>query len=129
MCPTHPTGKEGTYSKLPCDKGFVCLTSKGDQTSLGLVAFFLLPPSPGEYSTNVYTHPVVQHLTLLYTFFFLRKRFPFRISSIDKWHPFHIYCLELCIPFDCRKCTVFSIEINLKNRTFSRLCKANLFMY
>ena len=34
---------------------------------------------------------------------------PFRIPSIDKWYPFHIPCLELCIPFNCCKCTVFLI--------------------
>ena len=40
---------------------------------------------------------------------FSRKRYPFRIPrpSIDKWYPFHIPCLELCIPFNCCKCTVF----------------------
>ena len=63
-------------------------------------------PWGGECSTNVYTSPVVQPVTLLYTIF-LQKRFPFRILSIDKWYPFHMSCLELCIPFDCRKCTVY----------------------
>ena len=38
---------------------------------------------------------------------FSRKSYPFRIPSIDKWYLFHIPCLELCIPFNCRKCTVF----------------------
>ena len=37
---------------------------------------------------------------------FSRKRYPFRIPSIHKWYLFHI-CLELCIPFNCFKCTVF----------------------
>ena len=32
---------------------------------------------------------------------------PLRIPSIDKWCPFHIPCVELCIPFDCCKFTVF----------------------
>ena len=36
-----------------------------------------------------------------------RKRYPFGIHSIDKWYPFHIPCLELCIPFNCCKRTVF----------------------
>ena len=31
-------------------------------------------------------------------FYFCQKKYSFRISSIDKWHPFHIPCLELCIP-------------------------------
>ena len=38
---------------------------------------------------------------------FSRKRYPFRIPSIDKWCPFHKSCLELCIPFNSRKCTIF----------------------
>ena len=55
------------------------------------------------YSTNVYTgrlRPEVQPLTLLYTIFH-EKGTPF------VWYPFHIPCLELCIPFNCCKCTVF----------------------
>ena len=38
---------------------------------------------------------------------FSRKRYPFRIPSIDKWFLFHIPCLELRIPFNCCKCTVY----------------------
>ena len=53
------------------------------------------------------TYPMlIQPLTLLCTIC-LRKRCPFRIPSIDKWYHFHIHCLELCIPFNCCKCTVF----------------------
>ena len=37
---------------------------------------------------------------------FSRKRYPFSVPSIDKWYLFHI-CLELYIPFNCFKCTVF----------------------
>ena len=45
----------------------------------------------------------IQPLTLLYTIFH-EKRYPFHIPSIsDKWCPFHIPCLELCIPVDCCK--------------------------
>ena len=67
--------------------------------------------NPGGYSINAYTgrfRPEVQPLILLYTIF-SRKRYPFRISSIDKWYPFHIHvpCWELYIPFNCCKCTVF----------------------
>ena len=44
-------------------------------------------------------------LPLAFTYHFLRKpfrkRYPFRIPSIDKWYPFHIPCFELCIPFNC----------------------------
>ena len=42
-------------------------------------------------------------------------------NDIDKWCPFHTPCLELCILFNCYKCTVSQIGINHKNRTFSRL--------
>ena len=37
---------------------------------------------------------------------------PFRISSIDKWYPFHIPRSEFGIPFNCFKCTVLKILIN-----------------
>ena len=35
---------------------------------------------------------------------FLRKSYPFRIPSVDKWYlAVQIPCLELCIPFNCWK--------------------------
>ena len=49
--------------------------------------------------------PEVQPLTLLYTIFH-EKGIRFRVLSIDKWYPFHIPCLALCIYFNCCKCTV-----------------------
>ena len=55
--------------------------------------------SPRVHSTNVYTGRLLPD--------FSRKRYPFRIPSIDKWYLFHIPGLELCIPFNCRKCSVF----------------------
>ena len=51
---------------------------------------------------------------------FSQKRYPFHIPSIDKWHHFHIPSLELCILFNCCKCTVFQVWINHKIR-FCRL--------
>ena len=48
----------------------------------------------------------------------------FHIPSIDKchkWYPFHIPCLERCIPFNCCKCTVIWMWIKHKAWTFSRL--------
>ena len=66
------------------------------------------------YSTNVYLgrlRPEVQTITLLCTIFH------------EKGYRFHIPCLRLCIPFNCCKCTVFSIGISHKNRTFSQLNK------
>ena len=53
---------------------------------------------PRGYSTTVYTGRLRPR--------FSRKRYPFRIPSIDKWYLFHI-CLELCIPFNCCKCTIY----------------------
>ena len=41
----------------------------------------------------------------------------------QKRYPFHVPCLWLCIPFNCCECTVFSVGINHKNRTFSQLNK------
>ena len=40
---------------------------------------------------------------------FFTKKVPLMHTfyKIDKWYPFHILCLELCIPFNCCKCTVF----------------------
>ena len=69
------------------------------------------------------TTPPVQPLTLfLYHFFFLQKRYPFRITSIDKWYTFHIHSLEVCIPSNTSCiCTVFEIWINHETRTFYRL--------
>ena len=60
-------------------------------------------------STNVYTwrlRPEVQPLTLLYTIFHEKSK-PFFLPSFDKWYPFHIPCLELCIPLNFCKCKVF----------------------
>ena len=43
-----------------------------------------------------------------FIYYFSRKRYSFSIPSIDKWYPFHIPRLELCIPlsFNCWKCIV-----------------------
>ena len=59
----------------------------------------------GGPTVQVCCRPEVQPLTLSFTYHFLRKpfrkRYPFRIPSIDKWYPFHIPCFEFCIPFKC----------------------------
>ena len=60
------------------------------------------------HSKSFYTWrlcPKVQPLTILCTIF-SRKRYPVRIPSIEKWYPFHLPCLKLCISFNCCKCTV-----------------------
>ena len=41
-----------------------------------------------------------------FIYYYSRKRYPFRIPSIDTWYPVHIACLELFITFNCCKCTV-----------------------
>ena len=72
------------------------------------------------------------NLWYLFIYHFSRKSYPFCIPSIDKWYPFHmnILCLELCIPFNCCKCTFFKIGINIsQNRKFSRLYKAMKFIF
>ena len=66
-----------------------------------------------------------------FIYHFSRKRYPFRIpSSIDKWYPFHIPCLELSIPFTAVNALylILNRPINRKNRTFSRLYKAIQFI-
>ena len=90
MCPTHPTGKEGTYTKLTCDKGVACWTSKGDQSRPG-GSFFLHPGIqqmfiPAPRSTPL---PFIYH---------------FRIPFIDKcnlpsFHPFSYCCKYKCTGF------------------------------
>ena len=42
-----------------------------------------------------------------FIYHFSRERYPFRTPSIDKWYPFYIPCLQLCISFNCCKCAVF----------------------
>ena len=56
----------------------------------------------GGYSRNVDTGRLRPEVQPLYQplYHFSQKRYPFRISSIDKWYPFHIPCLELWIPFN-----------------------------
>ena len=61
------------------------------------------------------TNPLPFHIP------FYGEKVPFPVSSIDKWCPFHKLSLKLCITFNCCKCIVFKIRINLKPRTFSQL--------
>ena len=46
---------------------------------------------------------------------------PYTVPLIDKWYPFQIPSLELCITFSCCKYTVFRPLINQKTRKLSRL--------
>ena len=47
-----------------------------------------------------------------FIYHFSRKRYPFRIPSIDKWYRCHVPCWELCIPFNCCKCTIHVLNRN-----------------
>ena len=51
--------------------------------------------------------------------FFGRKDTP-SYTFCWQWYPFHMPGLELYIPLNCCKCTVFKIRINHKTRPFSR---------
>ena len=55
-----------------------------------------------------------------FIYHFWLKRYPFRISSIDKWYFFNIPIVELCIFLNGCKRT-FKISINHNTRTFFRL--------
>ena len=63
----------------------------------GLLNIFLYGEAPPRGPTR---YPFI--------YYFSRKRYSFSIPSIDKWYPFHIPRLELCIPlsFNCWKCIV-----------------------
>ena len=50
-----------------------------------------------------------------------KLRYPFRILCIDKWYPFQIPSLELCIPFNSCKCTFFKI---LNQHVFSTILQS-----
>ena len=87
----------------------------------GVLNKFLYGVAPSQSPTPF---PFIYH--------FSRKRYPFRIpSSIDKWYPFHIPCLELSIPFTAVNAIylILNRPINRKNRTFSRLYKAIKFSH
>ena len=93
------------------------------------------PPGGGGwgYSTNFHTGkaPSQSPTPFPFKYHFSRKSYPFRIpSSIDKWYPFHIPCLELSIPFTAVNALylILNRPINRKNRTFSRLYKAIQFI-
>ena len=75
--------------------------------------------------------PEFQLLTLLYIIFCWEKRYPFLITSIEKWYSFHITCsLELSTPFNC--CNSLSLKytwIDPKTRTFFRLFQPFLSLF
>ena len=75
------------------------------------------------HSTKFYAErlrPEAQPLTLLYTFWTAKVPLSYTFYQQLKWYPFHIPILELCIPFNCCKYTVW-IWINHRTISFSRL--------
>ena len=69
--------------------------------------------------------PGVQSLTLSYTLFDCEVN-PFRIPFIDKWYTFsHAYqFLEVCMPYNCCKCTTFFNMNKSQNQNVSRIFTA-----
>ena len=53
-----------------------------------------------------------------FIYHFWHRGYPFRIPSTDKWIPSHIPSMDLCIPFNCDKCSVFKYVINHKSEYF-----------
>ena len=63
----------------------------------GVLNKFLFGEAPPRGSTP---YPFVYH--------FFTKKVPLSHTFCLKWYPFHVPCLELCIPFKAvKKCTVF----------------------
>ena len=58
----------------------------------------------------------VRSSSLTFYIFLLREKvpLPYTVPLTDKWYPFRIPSLELCISFSCCKCTVFKLWINHK---------------
>ena len=68
--------------------------------------------------------PQLRSSSLTFYIFLLREKVPlfYTVPSTDKWYPFQIPSLELCITFSCCKCTVVKLWINHKlARNLSRL--------
>ena len=74
----------------------------------------ILRNNRAQWTTKVYTERL-RPLSPLYTIFEKKD------TVIASYTPFRIPRLELCIPFNCCKCTVFQIWIDHKTRAFSRL--------
>ena len=71
----------------------------------------VLPQSPTPYPAS-------------FSHYFERKGTPFVYLVIDKWYPFHILTVELCIPFNCCKYTVSYEQIRKQlNKVFSTFSK------
>ena len=74
----------------------------------------VLPQSPTPYPAS-------------FSHYFERKGTPFVHLVIEKWYPFHILTVELCIPFNCCKYTV-SYEQIRKQEGFLDFFKAEKYI-
>ena len=61
---------------------------------------------------NVTAYPTLPPWKASFIYHFGQKRYPFCIPSNDKWYPFHTNSLELYVPFNYCKCTVFKMWMN-----------------
>ena len=100
------TGRLRDYVNLPSGRFFSVSQTKREEGHL----IALLPRCPTPC-------PFIHH--------FWQKSLPFRTPSIDRWFPFCTPGLELCMPFNCSKCTFFEIWINHKTRMFCRLFRTH----
>ena len=66
------------------------------------------PGGGGDLNKFLYREDPARGPTLkpFYIPFFTKKVSLSFTWSIEKWYPFHIPCLELCIPFNCCKCII-----------------------
>ena len=58
-----------------------------------------------------------------FIYHFSQKRYLFCTLSIDKWYPFHIPCLELCIPLTAVNALSFKQESIAKTECFLNFLK------
>ena len=76
----------------------------------------LCPPGKEEFRSKVSSCKAPPWGPVPFYIFLLREKvpLPYPVPSIDKWYPFQIPSLELCITFSCCKCTVLKLWINHK---------------
>ena len=64
----------------------------------------------GGYSAKFYTMRLgaeASPIPFIYLYHFWQKRNPVHILSIDRWYTFYIPSVQLCIPFNCCKFSLF----------------------
>ena len=82
----------------------------------------LCPPGKEEFRSKVSSCKAPPWGPVPFYIFLLREKvpLPYPVPSINKWYPFQIPSLKLCITFSC-KCTVVKLWINQKTSKLSRL--------